>query len=600
MKPFLAFTLFVAAFGLAAISSLRAAKPNIVWIVIEDASPHIGCYGETLIKTPNIDRMAREGIRCQNAFVTSPVCSSSRSAMISGMYQTTLGVHNHRSQTSSGKGGGNAAYYDSYKVPKSVKLIPELFRDAGYFVTNRNKTDYNFIPTSKLYHGNDWKKAPADQLIFAQFQLSGGKNRKAKSHTDPDKVVLPPYYPDDPVLREDWAKYLDSWVNTDEAVGQILKALEKAGRLDSSAVFLWTDHGVSHLRGKQFLYEEGIRVPMIIRLPKKQLAGTARDDLIEHIDVAACSLKLAGIKIPEHIQGHDFLSSDYKPRRFVFAARDRCDETVDILRCVRDSRYKYIRNFMSHLPHTQPSQYKDGKKIIQVIRGLYSEGKLNDQQSLPFAHRRPSEELYDLQRDPHEMVNLAIDSKHHERLVAMRKVLQQRMMATRDMGLIPEPILEDVGREAGNKYLAFLKKDRGKQTRRLIDVITAGEANESEKLMGFAKSPDPSTRYWAAVWLGVNKTAESKSTLLELTNDSVPTVRVAAARALCEFGDLSHLNLLVEHIQDPNLLVGMFALRAIEELGNAGKKHRDAIDNAQKSKYEFSRRIAKRLTGKWR
>ena len=600
MKYFLAFILFVSAFGLAAISSVWAAKPNIVWIVIEDASPHIGCYGETVIKTPNIDKMAREGIRCSNAFVTSPVCSSSRSAMISGMYQTTLGVHNHRSQTSSGKGGGNAAYYESYKVPKSVELIPELFRDAGYFVTNRSKTDYNFIPTSKLYHGNDWKKAPANQPIFAQFQLSGGKNRKAKSHADPDKVVLPPYYPDDTVLRHDWAKYLDSWVNTDEAVGQILEALEKAGRLDSSAVFLWTDHGVSHLRGKQFLYEEGIRVPMIIRLPKKQLAGTVRDDLIEHIDVAACSLKLAGIKIPEHIQGHDFLSSDYKPRRFVFAARDRCDETVDILRCVRDSRYKYIRNFMSHLPHTQPSQYKDGKKIIQVIRGLYSEGKLNEQQSLPFAHRRPPEELYDLQSDPHEMVNLAMDSKYRERLVSMRKVLYQRMMATRDMGLIPEPILEDVGREAGNKYLAFLKKDRGKQTRRLIDVITAGEANERDKLMGFAKSPDPSTRYWAAVWLGVNKTAESKSTLLELTNDSVPTVRVAAARALCEFGDLNYLNLLVEHIQDPNLLVGMFALRAIEELGDAGKKHSGAIDKAQKSMYEFSRRIAKRLTGKWR
>ena len=444
MKPFLAFTLFLAAFGLAAISSLRAAKPNIVWIVIEDASPHIGCYGETLIKTPNIDNMAREGIRCSNAFVTSPVCSSSRSAMITGMYQNTLGVHNHRSQTSSGKGGGNAAYYDSYKVPKSVKLIPELFRDAGYFVTNRSKTDYNFIPRSKLYHGNDWKKAAADQPIFAQFQLSGGKNRKAKSHADPDKVVLPPYYPDHLVLRQDWAKYLDSWVKTDEEVGQILKALEKAGRLDSSAVFLWTDHGVSHLRGKQFLYEEGIRVPMIIRLPKKELAGTVRDDLIEHIDVAACSLKLAGIKIPEHIQGHDFLSSDYKPRKFVFAARDRCDETVDILRCVRDSRYKYIRNFMSHLPHTQPSQYKDGKKIIQVIRGLYSEGKLNEQQSLPFSHRRPPEELYDLQSDPHEMVNLAMDSKYRERLVAMRKVLQQRMMATRDMGLIPEPILEGI------------------------------------------------------------------------------------------------------------------------------------------------------------
>ena len=573
---------------------------NVVWIVIEDASPHVACYGETLIKTPNIDRLARDGIRCKNAFVTSPVCSSSRSAMVSGMYQTTLGVHNHRSQTSSGKGGGNAAYYESYEVPKSVKLIPELFRDAGYFVTNKSKTDYNFIPTSKLYHGNDWKKAPADQPIFAQFQLSGGKNRKAKSHADPAKVVLPPYYPDHPLLRQDWAKYLDSWVKTDEAVGKILADLEKAGRLDSSAVFLWTDHGVSHLRGKQFLYEEGIHVPMIIRLPKKQRAGTERDDLIEHIDVAACSLKLAGIKIPGNLQGRDFLAPDYKPRKFVFAARDRCDETVDLLRCIRDSRYKYVRNFMSHIPHTQPSQYKDAKKIVQVIRDLHKEGKLNEQQARPFAARRPPEELYDLQRDPHELVNLATDPKHHERLADMRRVLHQRMTETRDMGLIPEPILEDVGRETGNKYLAFLKEDRGQQTRRLIEVITAGEANEGAKLMDFAKSPDPSTRYWAAVWLGVTKVAASKPTLLKLTSDPVPTVRVAAAQALCKFGDLSRVKILVEHIQHPNLLVGMFALRAIEELGDAGKAHREAIAAAQKSKYEFSRRIAKRLTGKWR
>ena len=573
--------------------------PNIVWIVIEDASPHIGCYGETLIKTPNIDSMARAGIRCKNAFVTSPVCSSSRSAMVSGMYQTTLGVHNHRSQTSSGKGGGNAAYYDSYKVPKSVKLIPELFRDAGYYVTNKSKTDYNFIPTGKLYHGSDWKKAPADQPIFAQFQLSGGKNRKAKSQANPDRVVLPPYYPDHPVLRQDWAKYLDSWVKTDEEVGQILADLEKAGRLDSTAVFLWTDHGVSHLRGKQFLYEEGLRVPIIIRSPKKQHKGTERDDLLEHIDVATCSLKLAGIKIPNYVQGRDFLAADYKPRKFVFATRDRCDETVDILRCVRDSRYKYIRNFMSHVPHAQPSQYKDGKKIVQLMRSLHKEGKLNEQQSRPFATRRPPEELYELQSDPYELVNLAQAPKSQERLVAMRKVLSRRMTETRDMGLIPEPILEDVGREAGNKYLAFLDNDHSDQTLRLIDVITAGEANDSAKLLDFAKSSDPSTRYWAAVWLGVNKTATGKATLLKLTVDPVPTVRVAAAQALCKLGDLNTLKLLVEHIKDPNLLVGMFALRAIEELGDAGKAYRTDIASAQKSKYEFSRRIARRLTAKW-
>jgi uncharacterized sulfatase len=181
----------------------------------------------------------------------------------------------------------------------------------------------------------------------------------------------------------------------------------------------------------------------------------------------------------------------------------------------------------------------------------------------------------------------------------MRKALHQRMKETRDMGLIPEPILEDVGREAGNKYLAFLKTDHSKQTRRLIEVITAGEANEGAKLMDFAKSPDPSTRYWAAVWLGVNKSEKSKATLLKLTNDSVPAVRVAAAQALCKLGDLNTLKLLVEHIKEPNLLVGMFTLRAIEELGDAGKAHREAIATAQKSKFEFSRRIARRLTAKW-
>lgn len=595
--------LLLFAFSTLFASNVLGVKPaplNLVWIVIEDASPHIGCYGETLIKTPHIDRMAQEGIRCSSAFVTAPVCSPSRSAMLSGMYQSTLGVHNHRSQVSSGKGGGNVAYYASYEVPRSVKLIPEIFRDAGYYVTNKSKTDYNFIPTSKLYSGSDWKKAPAKQPIFAQFQLKGGKNRKAKSNADPDKVDLPPYYPDHPELRQDWAKYLDSWVETDKEVGRILADLEKAGRLDSTAVFLWTDHGVSHLRGKQFLYEEGLRVPMIIRLPGKQRAGTVRDDLIEHIDVAACSLKLAGIKIPQNVQGRDFLAVDYKPREYIFAGRDRCDETVDILRCVRDSRYKYIRNFMSHLPHAQPSQYKDGKKIVQVIRGLHKEGKLNEQQARPFAHHRPPEELYDLHSDPHELVNLAGMPKHQKKLATMRKALSQRMTETRDVGLIPEPILEDLGRKAGNKYLAFLDNDHSGQTRRLIDVITAGEANESATLLEYAKSPDPSTRYWAAVWLGVNKRTEDKATLLKLTADPVPAIRVAAAQALCKLDDLSQLKLLIEHINDPNLLVGMFALRAIEELGDAGKVYRADVAAAQKSNYEFSRRIARRLTAKWR
>ena len=585
-------------FFLFLIAQSLAAKPvNIVWIVIEDASPHIGCYGETSIETPNMDRMAREGIRCSQAFVTSPVCSPSRSAMVSGMYQMTLGAHNHRSQTASGKGMGGPAYQDSYRLP--VKLIPELFRDAGYFVTNKRKTDYNFIAPDGLYDGVDWQDAPADQPIFAQFQLSGGKNRKAPDRVNPSQVELPPYYPDHPAIRQDWMKYLDSWAQTDVEVGEILFDLEFAGRLDSTAVFLWSDHGVTHVRGKQFLYEEGVRIPMIVRLPNARQAGVERSDIIEHIDIAAASLHLAGIAKPDYVQGRDFLAEDHEPRDHLFTGRDRCDETVDIIRGVRDRRYKYIRNFMSHVSHMQPSQYKDGKEIVQTMRSLYAKGALNELQARPFASRRPPEELYDLRNDPHEAVNLASSPEHRERLESMRELTYRRMEEERDMGLVPEPILEDLGREAGSKYHAFLKTDRSEQTKRLIRVIEAGEANDRRALLSFAESKDASTRYWAAVWLGVNQSKSAKKTLEALMDDEAPAVQVAATQALVKLGYENRMKALVDHLHDPNYLVGMYALRAIEELGSAGKAYRAEIAAAQESPYEFSRRIARRLTAKW-
>ncbi len=582
-----------------------AGRPNVVWIVIEDASPHIGCYGESSIQTPAIDALAHRGIRFTQAFVTAPVCSPSRSAMVSGMYQMTLGAHNHRSQNKSGKGATTGSYLDSYQVPASIILVPEIFRDAGYYVTNKSKTDYNFVPKGQLYDGKEWNKAKPDQPIFAQFQLKGGKRRTTARHVDRDQIELPPYYADHPVIREDWATYLESWVLTDNDVAQILADLEQAGRLENTAVFLWTDHGVSHLRGKQFLYEEGIRVPLIVRLPAEVQAsrgiqsGTVRHDIVEHIDIAAASLSIAGLPIPNYMQGRDFLAVDYEPRSHLFSGRDRCDETVDIIRAIRDDRFKYIRNFMSHVPHAQPSQYKDNKKIVQTMRELYAQGKLNELQSRPFAKRRPAEELYDLKNDPYELDNLAASPDHAARLQAMRELLYQRMKSERDMGLIPEPILEDVGRQAGSKYDAFLRTDHNGQTQRLIDTITAGEQDDASALLEFASSEDPSTRYWAAVWLGVNHVEAGRSTLQALVSDETPAVRVAAAQALVRLGDEAKMKVLVDLINDPNLLVGMYALRAIEELGDLGRPFSTEIAAAQNSKYEFSRRIAKRLTRKW-
>ena len=438
-------------------------RPNILWILAEDASPHIGCYGEKSIKTPHLDTLASEGVRFENAFVTCPVCSPARSALVTGLYQTTLGAHNHRSQHDSGKGGTGPEYFDSFRLPDTVPMISDIFARAGYHTTNGKyksgetkltpgKTDYNFINPMPPYHGADWKDCPPNRPFFSQIQLGGGKSRGDHSTHNSREFQLPPYYPDHAVIREDWQTYLNSWLKQDREVGEIVKALKDAGKLDNTVIFFLTDHGISHMRGKQFLYEEGIRVPLIVRFPDGRLADTVRKDLTVHIDLAPTSLALAGIKVPKHFQGHDLFSQELVARDFIVAARDRCDETIEIMRCVRTPQYKYIRNFLSFRPHAQPNQYKDGKKISRTMRQLYREGRLNELQARLFNPTRPTEELYDLRADPHETRNLATDPEYATTLTNLRHTLYTWMVDTKDLGLIPEPIAEDLGKRYGNKH----------------------------------------------------------------------------------------------------------------------------------------------------
>ncbi|MFP6576885.1 MAG: sulfatase, partial [Pirellulaceae bacterium] len=539
-------------------------RPHVLWIIAEDASPHLGCYGETTIRTPQLDRLADTSVRFAQAFVTNPVCSSSRSAMVTGMYSTTLGTHNHRSQRTSGKGGGNEAYYKSFKLP--VPSIPALFRQAGYHVTNaglnkNGKTDYNFT-FADMYDAGNWKERKAGQPFFAQIQLSGGKARKAKitRPVSPEQVTLPPYYPDHPVLRADWATYLDSWIKVDQEIGQIINSLGEEGVLDQTAIFFWTDHGVSHLRGKQYLYDEGIHVPLLMRLPGGHDAGTVRHDLVEHIDIAATSLALAGIKIPDFVQGRDLLAPDYQPRQHIVSARDRCDETVDTIRCVRTRRWKYIRNFLSPLSHAQPNQYKDGKTIVKTLRQLHQDGKLNELQARVFRPSRPAEELYDLKNDPYETVNLASEPGHQKQLETLRDLLYDWMIENRDVGLIPEPILEDLGRQYGSKYQVLRQSDNATLGQQLIEVIVAGERGDRQALRATMASKRPSLRYWGATWLGHLKSKTDGEKLVTLTRDPVPAVRVAAALALARMGDQqTYMPLLASHIEADNLLTGMYA-----------------------------------------
>ncbi len=577
------------------------ARPNILWIVVEDASAHIGCYGETTIATPHIDALAREGVRFTKAFVTCPVCSPSRSAMVTGMYQTTLGVHNHRSQRTTGKGAGARRDAESYRLP--VKSVPDLLRAAGYYVTNSGlnksgKTDYNFVADG-LYDKGDWSNRKPDQPFFAQIQLHGGKARRAKvaDPVDPATVQLPPFYADTEVIRDDWAAYLNTWIKTDNEVGKIVSRLREEEQLAHTVLFFWTDHGISHLRGKQFLYDEGTRVPLIVRYGDGRDAGTVRHDLIEHIDIAAASLALAGIEAPSYVQGRDFLADGYEPREFAFTARDRCDETVDIIRSVRTDRFKYIRNFMSDVPHAQPNQYKDGKPIVQEMRRLYRAGELNALQASMFQTPRPVEELYDLDADPHETVNLAGEPEYRSQLESLRSTLYERMIETRDVGLIPEPILEDLGRTYGNKYNVLQQSEFRGLVAELIEVIEAGENGDKETLSRRLDSDRASVRYWAATWLGNLGDASAVPKLTAVSDDPHPAVRVAAALALCQLGRIeAHLPVLAEHLGSEHLIAGMFAARALELLGPSATPALPAIKDARNSPYSFTVRIANRLS----
>jgi len=418
-------------------------RPNIVWIVVDDMSGHFGYQGEELVSTPHVDRLAREGIVFTEAYATAPVCSTFRSALITGMYQTSIGAHHHRSSRGSLK----------ITLPGDVTPIPKLFREAGYFTCNSNadgsrpgKEDYNFeYERGDLYDGFDWRKRGPDQPFFAQFQLRGGKHRNIASAyqkisaelpatIDPSEIELPPYYPDHAVLREDWAAYLDSVNYTDMEVGRILGRLKRDGVLADTIVFFFTDHGISHARGKQFLYEEGIKIPFLAWGPRLHQSRAQRTDLISHIDVAATSLQLAGIEVPESMEGRDLFKTKRETRNFVVSARDRCDETVDHIRSIRKGQYKYIRNYLPQRPYLQPCSYKDAKPFMPVLRELHAGGKLSAVEALIMAETRPSEELYDLANDPWEVHNLAENESQKSRLIAFRRLLQEWERETGDQG----------------------------------------------------------------------------------------------------------------------------------------------------------------------
>jgi len=445
----------------ASLSAAAETKPNILWIYVEDLSPLIGCYGNTVAKTPHLDALAEQGVRFEHAFMPAPVCSATRSAIITGTMQTTFGLHNHRSSRLEFR-RQTIQNPDRIELPAGVSTLPQLFKSAGYRTFNQGKDDYNFIYDRKqLYDAGTTSMKFDAQVIrdlitsetprpfFGQIQLRGGKSlpivrgaapylppKAVKNPVDRSAVEIPPYYPDHPVIREEWAVHHDCVEITDAEVGQIMDVLKQAQLLDNTIVFFFTDHGARMLRHKQFLYEGGLHVPLIVTGPGLERDKT-RSDLVSGIDIAVTSLALAGIPLPKYVEGRNIFATDYQPREFIIAARDRCDYTIEKMRAVRTPRYKYIRNYQTDRPYMQP-QYRDSWLQTKVLKQLYATGKLDPVQARFFSDVKPAEELYDLEVDPHEIRNRVRDPELSKVLEQHRAILQNWIHETGDQGQKPE------------------------------------------------------------------------------------------------------------------------------------------------------------------
>lgn len=420
-------------------------RPNILWIISEDIGPDLGCYGDFDASTPNLDRFAAEGRLYRKAYSTAPVCSASRSAFCTGMYQTSFGANHHRSHRD-----------DGFTLPEGVRLITDRLREAGYFTANAsllppelgftaaNKSDWNFtLPAGKKpFDTARWTELKKHQPFYAQVNLHETHRpykRSNENPTDPAKVKLPPYLADHPIAREDWALYHDAIHDMDAKAGAVLNLLERDGLKENTIVVFMGDHGRECFRGKYFSYEQGCHTSLIVRWPGKVPAGEKSDDLISLIDLAATTLSLAGVKLPAGFHGQPFLGPEARRRDLVFTARDRIDDTLDRVRTVRDAQFKYIRNFQPERPYIQPMAYAEmTNPNFNLMKQLLAEGKLNADQAKFMAASRPAEELYDLKNDPWEFHNLAGQPEHAAALKRLRESLDAWIKDTHDQGETPE------------------------------------------------------------------------------------------------------------------------------------------------------------------
>lgn len=576
-----------AALSLTAGRAIAVDRPNILWITCEDISPYLGCYGCAEAQTPNLDRMAAEGIRYTHAYANAPVCAVSRSALLTGMHSPTLGTHQMRSRV---------------QLPDSIPAYPKIFREAGYYCTNNSKEDYNsnFIRNPEVWDESSakahYKNRKPGQPFFAVFNITvtheSQLDREAiKKYVErgqipktprlnPKDIPLPPYHPDLPEIREDWARLHDLITLMDSMAGEKWKELEEEGLADDTIIFFYSDNAGQLSRSKRYIYNVGTQVPLIVRFPKKwqHLApappGSTVDRRVCFVDFPKTALSLAGLPVPALMQGNIFLGPGAEPApATVHLYRDRMSERYDFSRAVTDGRWYYIRNFMPHRPRGRDTRY--GFEV-QANWGAwekhYAEGKCDAIQS-QFFHPKPVVELFDTQEDPWHVNNLAELPEYKERLRALAENLDRWMIETRDMALIPEPMFSELAGpgKAFKTLYEYGQSDRYPVARLLpiAKQASLGNPNSVPDYLAYLQDDHPAARYWGAYGLfrAHSNTEEIQTALKKMmADDAMAANRIMAAQALGVCGDPEEaFRAILKEIKETDQgYVFLFALNAFQ------------------------------------
>jgi uncharacterized sulfatase len=572
-------------------------RPNILWITCEDTSPHLGAYGDQFAVTPRLDALARESVRYTQAFAYTGVCAPSRSCLITGVYPLRLGSHHMRSTT---------------RLPENIRCFPEYLRAAGYYASNNVKQDYNFATPPGTWDDSSnrahWRGRTAGKPFFSVFNFTVTHqsqifcdDAKYQANTrrltpdqrrDPGKVPVPPFHPDIPEFRREWARHYENVTAMDYQVGDVLAELERDGLADDTIVFFFSDHGTGMPGIKMWAWGPSLHVPLLVRFPKKwqHLAptrpGEATDRMVTFIDFAPTVLSLAGVDLPAHLQGSAFLGPKAgPPREFIFGGKDRQGEAVDTIRYIRDQRFQYLRNFQPHLPYAQFMSYNWQHASMRAWEQLHRAGKLTGAPARFFAPRKAIEELYDVRQDPWQVRNLAADPAYAGELSRLRAALATRMREAGDLGLLPEREMH--ARAAGTTPYAIATDARRNPIPALLraaDLANQMNPGQVSALADLLRAEDPALRWWGAVGLlalGADA-ATAKPALVSALDDSSPDVRIMAAETLARLdGNARALRVLESALRENDVFARLAALNAAQRLGPLARSLLPAIREAK-------------------